>query len=171
MKYLVTVGERQLTLDLEESGGGKRVTTGGPPVPLDIREFADSDRFSILVEARSHTVTVRPQGLPGASTYVVAVGGRTFDVVVEDGHARVLKKIGGAHEEVGELVVKAPMPGLVLKVQVQPGQHVVKNDHLLVLEAMKMENDISTPRGGAVKEIRVRAGQKVNLGDVLMVIA
>jgi glutaconyl-CoA decarboxylase len=67
-------------------------------------------------------------------------------------------------------VLKAPMPGKVVLVEVQVGQAVRPGDGLIVLEAMKMENEFRAAAAGTVKEIRVEAGQAVNPGDVLVVI-
>ena len=64
--------------------------------------------------------------------------------------------------------IKAPMPGLVLKIEATPGQAVLKGDTLLVLEAMKMENVIKAPANGTVAQILVQQGQAVEKGAVLI---
>lgn len=71
----------------------------------------------------------------------------------------------------GATTVSAPMPGKILKVSVQPGSTVKSGELLLVLEAMKMENEILSPASGTVKEVRVKAGDSVNTGDTLVIIA
>ena len=70
----------------------------------------------------------------------------------------------------GACVVEAPMPGKILKISVAVGASVSSGDVLLILEAMKMENEISAPAGGTVREIRAREGDSVNTGDVLIVL-
>ena len=70
----------------------------------------------------------------------------------------------------GASVVEAPMPGKILKISVSVGASVSSGDVLLILEAMKMENEISAPAGGTVREIRAREGDSVNTGDVLIVL-
>lgn len=70
----------------------------------------------------------------------------------------------------GASVVEAPMPGKILKISVAVGASVSSGDVLLILEAMKMENEISAPVSGAVREIRAREGDSVNTGDVLVVL-
>ena len=70
----------------------------------------------------------------------------------------------------GASVVEAPMPGKILKISVAVGASVSSGDVLLILEAMKMENEISAPAGGTVREIRAREGDSVNTGDVLIVL-
>ena len=68
----------------------------------------------------------------------------------------------------GELIIKAPIPGLVIKVAVTSGQAVGEGDTLVILEAMKMENELRAPRGGTVHEVRVAPGDQVALGQVLL---
>lgn len=70
----------------------------------------------------------------------------------------------------GASVVEAPMPGKILKISVAVGASVTSGDVLLILEAMKMENEISAPVSGTVREIRAREGDSVNTGDVLVVL-
>ena len=70
----------------------------------------------------------------------------------------------------GASVVEAPMPGKILKISVAVGASVASGDVLLILEAMKMENEISAPVSGTIREIRAREGDSVNTGDVLVVL-
>jgi glutaconyl-CoA decarboxylase len=67
--------------------------------------------------------------------------------------------------------VKAPMPGTVLAVKVSPGQAVKRGEVLLILEAMKMENEITSPADGTVSQVRVQAGTTVNTGDAMVDLA
>lgn len=167
MKYRVTIGDRELLLDLDEVDGDRRLAVEGAPLSADIVTLGEPSTFNVLIGGRSYTAAVRPHG----EGYAVALAGRVYEMVVEDERTRALTKLVAAHHDDGELIVKAPMPGLVLKVLVETGQAVDKGTHLAVLEAMKMENDIATPRAGTVKQIKVTPGQKVNQGEVLMVIA
>ena len=89
---------------------------------------------------------------------------------VEDEREKALAGIAKAAHEMGEAMVRAPMPGLVLRVPVEPGADVTRGETVVVLEAMKMENDLASPIVGKVKEIRVKQGQTVNQGDVLVVV-
>ena len=66
--------------------------------------------------------------------------------------------------------VKAPMPGVILKIMVEPGDMVNAGDKVMVIEAMKMENDIKAPKSGAVQKILVDTGNSVNTGDLLMIV-
>ena len=70
----------------------------------------------------------------------------------------------------GDIAVEAPMPGTILDIKAAPGTAVEAGQCILILEAMKMENEISAPAGGTVREIRAREGDSVNTGDVLIVL-
>jgi len=98
----------------------------------------------------------------------VAIAGVSYRAeVMDETHARLATLTaarGGSH---GRRDLKAPMPGLVVKVLVEPGQEVAAGQPLVVLQAMKMENELSLPRGGTVSAIGVAAGQTVEAGQVL----
>ena len=114
-------------------------------------------------------------------TYNVTVNGVTYSVVVEEvGGAAVAsapmaapvaapaaapKAAGGAQ---GSVTIKAPMPGNIMKVNVKPGQAVKKGDVLVVLEAMKMENDVCAPEDGTVASVEVAQGATVETDAVLV---
>ncbi|WP_376792229.1 acetyl-CoA carboxylase biotin carboxyl carrier protein subunit, partial [Thermoflexus sp.] len=102
----------------------------------------------------------------------VFVRGYLFAVRVEDERERRIREASGErHGSVGEVVVKAPMPGLIVAVPVQEGQPVRKGEKLVLLESMKMQNEIRAPRDGTVKAIRVRPGQSVEQNQILVVLS
>lgn len=124
--------------------------------------------------------------------YRVTVNGQSYDVAVEEaGSAAVASQpvqaaqplaapqpvvqatapVAPAPAAAGASTVKAPMPGTVLSLKVSPGQSVKRGDVLLILEAMKMENEISAPSNGVVAAIRVQAGSTVNTGDPMVDLA
>ena len=115
----------------------------------------------------------------------VTVNGVTYDVVVEEvGGAAPAAPVAAAPAapvaapaaapkatpagNAGAVAVKAPMPGTIMKVNVAPGQAVKKGDVLCVLEAMKMENDISAPQDGTVASVNVQKGASVQSEEVLV---
>ncbi|MFL5702727.1 MAG: biotin/lipoyl-containing protein, partial [Ktedonobacteraceae bacterium] len=78
--------------------------------------------------------------------------------------------VASAHAA-GEVRVRAPMPGLVIGVPLEVGASVARGQTVVVLEAMKMENDLASSKAGMIKEVKVSKGQTVNQGDVLVVIS
>ncbi len=104
-------------------------------------------------------------------TFTFRIEGQVYKVHIADFYARLIQQLGmhaGSSHRSG--TVKAPMPGLVLKVLVQAGQSVQKGDPLLILEAMKMENVIKSPSDGVVQTISVQGGQAVEKGATLIVL-
>jgi biotin carboxyl carrier protein len=156
----------------------------GTAVPLEITEIAGT--YQIRVGDRTWAVDARPTGpgiwsllIGGWSTvaqvdetdgrYRVEVDGEPFETTVEEETRYVLRTQGRVGHGSGQ-VVRAPMPGRVVVVEVEVGQVVKPGDGLVVLEAMKMENEFKAATSGTVKDIRVQPGQAVNPGDVMVVI-
>jgi len=119
-------------------------------------------QLSILMGGESYLVEVDRE----AEGIRVSVRGEEFLFTVEDEY---LGSSGGQSES-GMAVVSAPMPGLVAKVLVRVGDRVEPGQGLLILEAMKMQNEITSSRGGTVKEVSVERGKTVMTGDTLVVI-
>ncbi len=137
-------------------------------------------RYAIEINGNSYVVEV---GESGEKTYQVTVDGAEFEVrLAKDADSRtneslrqmqtevvstdVLKDLSASSKVMTE--IRAPMPGVVLRIEVQPGDSVRIAQHLLVLEAMKMKNPISSPRDGVVAEVIVHSGQSVGYGDLLL---
>ena len=103
--------------------------------------------------------------------YTITVNGNVYDVVVEEGAAGVAPKAAPAAAPAagaqGGVKVNAPMPGKILAVKASVGQAVKEGDVLLILEAMKMENEVVAPQDGTVASINVSEGSSVESGDVL----
>ncbi|MFN0016237.1 MAG: biotin/lipoyl-containing protein [Saprospiraceae bacterium] len=101
--------------------------------------------------------------------YVIKINGVKYDVAIADYYDRLLKQLGLQNVSALKInTVKAPMPGLVISVLVQPGQVVQKGDPLLILEAMKMENVIKAASDGVVKSVTAQKGQPVEKGITLL---
>ena len=103
--------------------------------------------------------------------YTITVNGNVYEVTVEEGTgsaAAAAPKAAPKSAGAGAVKVAAPMPGKILKVNVTAGQAVKKGDVLVVLEAMKMENEIQAPQDGTVASVDTSAGATVESGDVLV---
>jgi biotin carboxyl carrier protein len=154
------------TIPVEVSGDGGRFTVAvaGQTHAVDARQAAEGI-WSLLLGTASYTVDVSEQD----GVYVVDVGGETYRIRVEE-ETRYIIRTRGAKAGTGGQVLKAPMPGKVTHVEVAVGQAVKPGDGLIVLEAMKMENEFRSAVAGTVKEIRAEVGQAVNPGDILVII-
>jgi len=164
MKFEAELDGRTVPVDVTGDGGRYRVVVDGLGLVVDARQVSEGI-WSILVDGASHVVDVSLDG----PVSVVDVDGERYRIRVEEETRYVLRTRGGKAVASGQ-VLKAPMPGKVVHVAVVPGQAVAPGDALVVLEAMKMENEFRAAAAGTVTEVRARVGHAVNPGDVLVVI-
>ncbi len=166
MNYFVTVRDKEFEISLNGSNGRNAVLVNDEPVEIDLKPIAGSGSlFSLIVDGRSYDVWAEMQN----GSYWVAVDGETFEVRVEDERSRLIKRLGGEEAGAeGEIAVKAPMPGLVVRVEVKDGDLVEKGQGVVVVEAMKMENEIKAPASGIVKTVKVTPGEAIEKNAVLV---
>lgn len=131
---------------------------------LDVSEIQGLSLYSLLVNEASYEVLVDERG----ETYYALVRGKVHRIRVQDTPAHPWP----AHkaEPTGDIVVRAPLCGLVVEIPVGEGDRVEENQVVVILESMKMENEIRAPRSGTVAGIRVQAGAVVREGDPLLTI-
>jgi len=164
MKYKATVDGTDFTIDIDRHG---EVVVDGERRIVDLRPIDGGSLFSLIMDNRSYDLHVeRRMGM-----YYVIIDGNRFAVDVGDARLKELIAMSQRkHDEATGAVVEAPMPGMVVKVMAAVGDHVVEDQGLLILEAMKMENELRSPADGVIERIAVTAGQAVSIGDVLVVI-
>jgi biotin carboxyl carrier protein len=121
--------------------------------------------YSILLNGRSLEVTVEET----ADGLLLRAVGREFRIKINDPRSW-RSRHGGKFELEGRQPVTAPMPGKIVSVLVAPGQRVEAGQGLVVVEAMKMQNEIRSPKSGTVERVLVKEGQTVNAGEILAVI-
>lgn len=125
-------------------------------------------RFHVIRQGKSFKAELLSAD-PGNKTYTFRIGGENFTVRLETELDQLINRMGLRKVKSHIMKeVRAPMPGLVLEILVQPGVAVVKDDPLLILEAMKMENVIKATGEGVVKSVRVQKGAPVDKGAVLI---
>jgi pyruvate carboxylase subunit B len=164
MKYSATMDERILEVEIGRSG---EIILDGQPHHVDLQSIDGDSLFSLLMDGRSYEVFVERRD----ERYYVLVGGEMHAIQVEDERLRRLATLGEkTSAPTGEVPIKAPMPGLVVAVPARVGEAVKEGEGVVILEAMKMENEIRAPRGGVVKAVRISPGQTVDQGQVLAVI-
>jgi biotin carboxyl carrier protein len=164
MKYRVTVGGRTLEVEVTAEPGVVRVD--GQPHQTDFRPVPGTPLRILDLDGASWTMPVVNTG-PGA--WLVQVAGERHEVdVVDERTAHIRSLAGTAVTASGPRTLKAPMPGMVVRVLVEPGQQVPAGASLVVLEAMKMENDLKAPGAAVVEQIQVAVGQTVEKGTVLV---
>jgi biotin carboxyl carrier protein len=159
-------GKRLRIVELERDAERWKISLDGQPVNADAVEIAPNT-LSLLLEGQSYEVhiTPSPDGMLKLQT-----GLQEFTAEVVDPRAWRGRRHGALEAE-GRQQVVAPMPGKVVRVLVEAGDRVEAGQGLLVVEAMKMQNEIRSPKGGTVERLHVKEGQPVNAGEVLCIIA
>ena len=170
MKYHVQLaspsGENIRIVDLEHACTGWRVTLDGKPVAVDAVEIVPST-LSLLLDGQSFEITVTPST---DGKLKLQTGGHEFSAEVIDPRAWSGRRHANV-EAAGRQQILAPMPGKVVRLLAKEGDHVESGQGLLVVEAMKMQNEIRSPKSGTVERVLAKEGQPVNAGEVLCVVA
>jgi biotin carboxyl carrier protein len=166
MKYEIQLagasGKKTRIVELEHDGNNWRVTLDGKLASADVAAIA-AHTLSILLDGQSHEVHVTPSG---GGTLKLQIGAQEFAAEVIDPRAWSGRRHGSVEAE-GRQQVVAPMPGKVVRLLVKPGDHVEAGQGLLVVEAMKMQNEIRSPKSGIVERLLATEGQPVNAGEIL----
>jgi len=165
VKFAVTVGETTEMVEVSGEAGHYRLTIGSEVWEVDGRLTAQGI-YSLLIGGVSYVADVWDED--GAC--VVDVGAERYVIHVEEQTRHIIRTKGGAAGGPGGRTLVAPLPGRIVTVSVKPGDRIEKGATLLVIEAMKMENEFKSGVAGTVAEVRVTPGQAVNGGDVLIVI-
>lgn len=186
MTFEIEIAGRMRTVAIERSGDGSgayRVSVDGRPRHVDVRRIGDYV-LSLLVtgetasgsggagrEGRTAPLSREILVAPGAARgeMLVTLGGRTVAASVNAHRTGAAVADGVEHGRGGQTIV-APMPGRIVRVLVNPGDAVAARQGVVVVEAMKMENELRSPKAGRVKDVQVTAGTSVEAGRVLVVI-
>jgi len=164
MKYIAQIDDFTYEIEIAPDGS---ITVDGEPVEADLLQIDPLGLHSLLMNHKSYELVVEEQ----QRGYHVTIGSNTFKVdVADERQLRMESSRADVSAGDGDLPITAPIPGLVVKVLVEEGQAVELNAPLVILEAMKMENEIRAPRAGVVKDIVVEVGQSVEGNAPMMVL-
>ena len=161
--YRVEIDGTPVTVDLMPDG---TLHMEGRVFRLDVSEIQGLSLYSLLLDDASYEVVVDEKD----GKYYALVRGKVHRIQVFNGAGPVTLKDRGAAPQ-GEVVVRAPLCGLVVEVSVSAGHPIEEGQVVLILESMKMENEIRAPRAGTVRDVRVQAGAVVRDGDVLLIVS
>ncbi len=164
MKYYTKVDDQEFVIEV---GKDNQIIVNGEPYAVDFQQMPGSGVTSLLIDNRSFEAVVEEQD----GVWQVLIRGELYEVAVDDERSRRLASArGDLLPADGEAVIQSPMPGIIIAVSVVEGQTVRKGDKLVILESMKMENELRSPRDGTVSQIRTGAGATVEKDQVLLVI-
>lgn len=162
MKYFVTVGGHDIPVEVD----GDRVGVSGREAVAHLSPIPGTPIRHLLLDAVSVPIVVERDS---TGMWRLTLEGVRYDIRVVDERTRHIAGLtGAAGTRAGPAVLKAPMPGLVVRVLVTPGQTVEAGKGLVVLEAMKMENELRATTSGVVQRVVVSAGQPVEKGQPLV---
>jgi len=163
MKYIATVEGKEILVEVLDD---KHVSVNGRVYQVDFESVVGQPVYSLIVDGKSHEGYVRPGD---DDAWQVLLHGRLYPVsIVDEREKRLRAAAGGDVAETGEFHLKAPMPGLVVAIPVTEGQAVKKGQVLIVLESMKMQNELKAPRDGVIHRIKVKAGESVEQKQSLL---
>ncbi len=164
MKYQATVNGTKYEIEINQDG---ELFVNGKQRYVDFLSLRET-LYSVISETESHDVLIDNTE---ENTYQVQLRGRLYSVNVMDERALLLgSRRGGGFTDSGEVSIKSPMPGLVVDVPVSEGDEVTKGQTVVILESMKMQNELKAPREGTVQRIGVEPGQSVEQNKVLVTI-
>jgi len=161
MIYEVTIAEKIYRVELVRTEQEWKCKLDGRELPLDVVSFQDG-MLSLLLQGKSYEVK---QETVGAESNVV-VGQERFSASVRDPRSFRSRRRSGASEQ-GVMKIKAPMPGKVVRILAPAGTQVEMGQSVVVIEAMKMQNELKAPKTGVVKKINVEEGAAVDAGQAL----
>ena len=162
MKYVSNVNGVEYLIEIIDE---RHIIVNGRTLTVDFNSVSGQPVYSLLVDGKSFEGFV----YPGETEWEVLLMGRQFPVIVEDEREKRLRAAaGGSVSDAGEFHLRSPMPGMVVSIPVEEGQPIEKGDVLLILESMKMQNELKAPRAGTVGRIRVKMGESVEQRQTLL---
>ena len=167
-KYIATFGEKEISIDVSQSGNEVTILEGNHTFKPDILAI-NSQHYHVVENGHSYNIRFVFEG----SDVFAYINGELVIFKLED--ARTLARRKSATAKAGAAIegrvdLKAMMPGKIVSIKVKKGDEVKTGQGVIVVEAMKMENEMSSPKDGVVTDIKVTEGQSVEAGSLLVVI-
>jgi biotin carboxyl carrier protein len=162
MKYVTTINSNEFTVDVLDD---HHVLINNQVYQVDFHPVSDQPVYSLLIDGKSYEAYVYPVD----DAWQVLLFGNQYSAQVEDEREHRLRSAKPDFVQAGsEFHLKAPMPGLVVLVAVEDGQKIQKGDVLVILESMKMQNELKSPRDGIVTRIRISSGESVEQRQIML---
>lgn len=162
MRYITKIGEQEFLVEIVDE---RHVMVDGKLYQVDFAPVSNQPIYSLIVDGQSFEAYVYET----EDAWQVLMHGELYNAQVEDEREKRLRAASESRLlDRGEYILRAPMPGLVIAVPVGEGQKVSKGEVLVILESMKMQNELKAPRDGTVARLRVKPGDNVELKQPLL---
>lgn len=160
VKYHTIINRQQFEVEILPDG---KLLVNGREHEVDFLALT-GQLYSVIRDTRSLEVIIEDKG---SEHYEILLGGRMFEgQVLDERSMLMLNRRGGLKLDTGDL--QSPMPGLIVQISVKAGDAVQEGQTLVILESMKMQNELRAPRAGVIKEILIVSGQTVEKGALLI---
>jgi len=162
MKYITTLDGKEFSIEVIDE---HHISFNGHAQEIDFESVRGEPVFSLIIDGRSYESYVYET----EEGWQVLMRGQLYNLIVEDEREKRLRSAaGGGMADAGEVNLKAPMPGLVVLINVAEGDKVEKGQVLIILESMKMQNELKAMKSGTISRIRVKQGESVEQRQTLL---
>jgi biotin carboxyl carrier protein len=165
MEYITKIGEEEFIIKIDRDG---EILVNGHRFEIDFQSSPEGNVFSMLLNNRSLEGMVEQRD----DKWEVLIRGELYEVQVQDERSyRLAKARGSVTAVTGDVTIRSPMPGIIIAVPVAEGELVKKGDQVIILESMKMENELRAPRDGLISRVFVQPGASVDKEQTLILIS
>ena len=161
MKLWVRIGSQEKQVEVEERDGAYEIKVDGDVRMVDCHSAGHRDYLSLIIDNKSHLVECAPLRFEEGK-YYANIYGRRYDLEVLDERLRATRQVASTIKETGPYVISSPMPGLIVDVRVNVGDSVEAGSAVVIMEAMKMQNELITEVDGVVLAINVKTDDAVD---------
>ena len=165
MRYITTIEDREYLIEILDDN---HVSVDGVVYEVDFEKLSHQPVHSLLVNGKSYEAHVSPRDIG----WGVLLHGTRYILQVEDEREKRLRaSLGGGPAMMDEYHLKSPMPGMVVSILVSEGQIISTGDVLVILESMKMQNELKSPRDGTITRLRVKPGDSVERRETILTVS
>jgi len=161
VRYSISIDEKFFDVEINEVGGGWHCRLNGRDIPLDFGQL-NVRAASILLNGKSYEIRRDPGG-------AIFIGNRRYEVAFEDPRSWQGRRRRES-AQAGPQRLSSSMPGKVVRVLSREGDSIEAGQGIIVVEAMKMQNEIKSPKAGTLRKLLVREGANVNAGEILAIV-
>jgi biotin carboxyl carrier protein len=167
MMFWVKVEAEEKRVRIEEAGGLYFVEIDGRKRLVDCRTTGTGDQLSLIIDHKSYLVESAPVRAD-EGTYCAMIAGRRYNLEIFDERLHAARQASARTKEDGPCIVRSPMPGLIIDVRIGPGDRVTAGSTLVVMEAMKMQNELLSEVDGIVRAVNVKPLDTVESQAILL---